>query len=920
METQDESGTDEKLRQELESERRRVAILDSMIEGVAVVDPRRRITFVNDAQAFLQGYDSPGELVGCDWQALYPSEELERIEGEILPRLGDGGSWSGTCRTLRSDGRRIEQHVSFRLVDGDSLICTCRDSAATRRAERALRHEQSRLRSVVSSAPIVLWALDADGVFTLAEGRETSAFGVLPGELVGKSVFVACADIPQIVDSVRCALLGDTVSHVTEFGGRIFASRFCPVKDAVGTVHGVIGVATDVSKGLLAQHTLRETIERLQSVISHMPVVLWSTDADGRFTLSEGKGLESLGLQPGEVVGRSVFELYADAPEVLDSVRRVLAGATFRETLDVAGRTYETLYSPLRAGDGAIAGVNGISIDITERRKAELALQESEEKYRAIFDAAAVSMWEHDIGRLLRTLDALRANGVVDLRPWLDAHPEFLAEAVRQVEVLDVNTETLRMFAAADKAEILRSADRILGAESLGVVREALIALHDGRESFEGETVYHDLRGRRAEAIVKVVFPRRGTRSPRMLVNVVDITQRVRAEEQRRNLERQVLHAQKLESLGVLAGGIAHDFNNILTGILGNAELALFDLSPESATRERMQNIISASSRAAELCRQMLAYSGKGKFQIRPLNVNRVVREMTSLLEASISKVTTLRFDLDTNLPLIDADPAQIRQVAMNLITNASESFEERSGTVTVATGSLECDQAYLRATYMDDELPAGQYVYLDVCDTGPGMDRKTRAAMFDPFFTTKFTGRGLGLAATLGIVRGHRGAIAIDSEPGRGTRVRVLFPESDGREPLPEKTSAPARSSIDSRVVLIVDDEASVRDVGRRTLERAGYEVLTAADGLEGVEVFRKHQERISVVVLDLTMPRLGGEEALRRLWEIRDDVRVILTSGYNEAEATQPFTDRSPSGFIQKPFSASGLLAKLDEILEAP
>lgn len=396
-----------------------------------------------------------------------------------------------------------------------------------------------------------------------------------------------------------------------------------------------------------------------------------------------------------------------------------------------------------------------------------------------------------------------------------------------------------------------------------------------------------------------------------------DISERKRLEEERRNLESQLQHAQKLESLGILAGGIAHDFNNLLLAILGNAGLAQMELSPSSPAQPHLADIEQAAQRAADLCRQLLAYSGKGKFVIQPLDVNQLAQEMTHLLEVSISKKAVLKFRLQPGIPAIMADATQVRQVFMNLVTNASDAIGEKSGIITITSGVMDCDMAYLREAYMDSNLAEGRYVYFEVADSGCGMDRETKSRIFDPFFTTKFTGRGLGMAAVLGIIRGHQGAIKIYSEVGRGTTFKVLFPAIE--EPA-SGYSAPSTLQIDWRgegVVLVVDDEEAIRVLARKTLERSGFEVLLAPDGREALEVYRARMDDIRVVLLDVTMPHMDGQETFRELRRIRQDVIVILSSGYNEKEATEQFAGKGLAGFIQKPYRPHELITLMRDVL---
>jgi PAS domain S-box-containing protein len=383
---------------------------------------------------------------------------------------------------------------------------------------------------------------------------------------------------------------------------------------------------------------------------------------------------------------------------------------------------------------------------------------------------------------------------------------------------------------------------------------------------------------------------------------VRDLRERKQSEDQRLNLEQQLLHAQKLESLGVLAGGIAHDFNNILTSIIGSADLALLQLNPESPVKEHLLRIEHSSARAADLARQMLAYSGKGQFLIEDIDVNRLVEEMVHMLEVSISKKALLRLDLHHPLPSVKGDATQLRQVLMNLVINASEALGDTGGVIALRTGRLVCSAAYRKEAALKEPLAEGTYVYFEVLDTGCGMDKETLGRIFDPFFTTKFTGRGLGMAATLGIVRGHKGAIKIYSEPGKGTTFKVLLPAGAA---LPEvgEPAVQTETWLAKGTLLLVDDEASVRAVGSDMLRALGFQVLTAGDGLEALDCYREHPE-ILAVLLDLTMPRMDGKQTFQELRRLNPAVQVILSSGFSASEVSQKFAGNDLVGFVQKPY----------------
>ncbi len=398
-----------------------------------------------------------------------------------------------------------------------------------------------------------------------------------------------------------------------------------------------------------------------------------------------------------------------------------------------------------------------------------------------------------------------------------------------------------------------------------------------------------------------------------------EVAERERAEQRRLKLERNVQQAQKMESLGVLAGGIGHDFNNLLLGVVSHADRALHEIPLGSPARADISAILESAERAADLTQQMLAYSGQGRFDVEALDLNQLVAGMARLLEVSISKNVLIEYRLAKSLPAVKADPTQLRQVVLNLITNAREAIGERSGVITLVTDVRDCSREDFTGAAPEENLPPGRYLVLEVIDTGCGMDDNTRGCMFDPFFTSKFTGRGLGLATVLGIVRGHRGAMKIVSEPGKGTTFEILLPalvetliSNDAED---TKTVGRWRGT---GTVLLVDDEEPILRMGSRFLKQAGFDVLTAADGHAALETFERRADDIICVVLDLSMPRMGGEECLEGLRRIRNDIAVILSSGHSDQDLMQRLAGRAFDGFVQKPYVGSELIAELKAILD--
>ena len=393
-----------------------------------------------------------------------------------------------------------------------------------------------------------------------------------------------------------------------------------------------------------------------------------------------------------------------------------------------------------------------------------------------------------------------------------------------------------------------------------------------------------------------------------------EIAERERLDAERRDVKARIRHSQKLESLGVLAGAVAHDYNNFLTGILGNAGMVLRKLPADSGCRSMVEEIEKAAQHAAALSNQMLAYTGRTATVSLAFDLRSLIEEMAPLLRISVSKKAALRLELADHLPSVEGDPSQIRQVIMNLTTNASDALGSGTGYISLAAGILEADRAYLADVDAGADLPEGPYVYLEVSDTGCGIDQVNQADLYNPTFTTKGPGRGLGLAVVQGIVRDHGGGIKLDTVPGRGTTFKILLTASDqafvrqAAEPVGEERWE-ARGTI-----LVVDDEEIVREVASNILEDCGYDVLIAEDGRKALEVFSRHAEDIVAVLLDLTMPELDGAETFLKLRRMRPDIRVVLSSGFdNNDSMIDRFMNEEAVSFLQKPYRPVQLVERI-------
>ncbi len=750
--------------------------------------------------------------------------------------------------------------------------------------DQALAH----FAAIVESSEDAIVSKTLEGVILSWNAGAQRLYGYTASEAIGQRMTLV---LPDDRAGEEAAILerigkGESVEHFETVRRRKngdlidISLSISPIRDADDRIIGASHVARNIS----ARMRVDEESHRLAAVVQSSDDAIISKTLDGKI-LSWNAGAERIyGYSPAEVIGKSMtLVLPEDRSDeeslILGQIRRgekVQHLETVRRRKNGEQIDVSIAISPVYDAAGRIIGASHVARDITERRKLEFQLHQMA-SIVADADDAIVS----------KTLDGV---------------------------ILTWNA----------------SAERIYGytqAEAIG--NPMTMLLPEGRPNEENEILERIRRGERVEHFETV----RKTKSGKLIDvsltispihdksgKIVGASHVARDVSERKQLEEQLRHTQKLESLGLLAGGVAHDFNNLLTGILGNASLALEGLSPNHPVRAQLSDVISASERAAHLTRQLLAYAGKGRFVIDLLDLSSLVREISTLVQASIPKNVNLQLELQDDLPPVEGDSGQIQQVIMNLVINGAEAIgSKENGAVFVTTGLQHVDEHYRLNTFGGlPELSSGEYISLDVHDTGSGMDAATMTRIFDPFFTTKFTGRGLGLAAVQGIMRGHKGAMKVYSEPGKGSTFKVLFPASQ-QKAAPKKITAltPRRAN---EVILVIDDEEIIRRTAKSMLERSGYVVVLAEDGKEGVELFQVLADKLSLVLLDMTMPSMSGEEALSRMKAIRPDVKVILSSGFNEVEAVRRFTGKGLAGFLQKPYSSAALREKIAAVLQRP
>jgi two-component system cell cycle sensor histidine kinase/response regulator CckA len=691
-----------------------------------------------------------------------------------------GGSGSAREEAARRAARvaalEAELRALLREADGASAPGT-RPPALADLAPgslTALEQDAAKFRTLFEMVGDAIFLM-TDQVFLDCNARTLAIFGCERHEIIGRSPVEFSPerqpDGRLSADKARekiAQALGGTPQlfewQHTRLDGTLFDAEVSLSRVTLDGVPRLLAIVRDVTDRRRVEQALRLSEARLRTVLANLPIIVFTLDPAGIFTLSEGRGLDALGLQPGEVVGRSAFELYRDHPQVCESLTRALAGEAHAAVLPVGPLLFQVAYNPIVDDKGRVTSVIGAAMDITDRQKAEAA---------------------------------------------------------------------------------------------------------------------------------------------------------------RLEMERRLLHAQKLESIGLLAGGIAHDFNNLLLAVLGNLELALDDLPVGSPVRTSVEHALAAARRGSDLTRQMLAYSGRGHFVIDDIDLNRLVEENAHMLRAATARQVTLDLRLDPAVPPVRADAGQVQQVIMNLITNASEAIGDAPGVVTVSTGAMYCDAEYLDRSRLAERPPPGLFAWVEVSDTGCGMDAETMARLFDPFFSTKFAGRGLGMSAVQGIVQGHGGAILVTSEPGRGTTIRVLFPASAagprpsavGTETLPPGQAA--GQSDTGALVLVVDDEEPVRRLTAAMVARLGYRVLAASSGAEAAALMRERGREVACVLLDLTMPDMDGVATFEVIRRVAPAAKVVLCSGYSTPPIVPDLTSRGLAVFLQKPYGLAALRDTLEKVL---
>ncbi len=908
------------------------AIFDSTSDRIFAIDTNYQLTAFNKSfaiavkhiynEALFIGMNMIPDHVAPIWKPLYD----RALAGETFMEEMDFPMPSQEVLHI------VLTLTPIRNKDGEVIGCTIydKDISAIKAAEKTVREQHRYLRQIVDQIPAYVFARNSAGEYTMVNQAILDALGLDREEIIGKRD-INLLPVPQEADSYKLddeKIFDNSQPHLLERqkftgpdGQTIWVQiAKTPIFGEEGNVREVLGLATDITRLVDSEQALKRSQKRLNLALSSANMGVFTWDIKNRRVYWDEQLHRIHGISEDEFGG--TYEDFMrtvhpdDIPLIQTTINDCMAEQKpftleYRQVKPHGEMQYTRVFgSTIFDEDGNPLVMTGVCADITKAKQAEAAIRASEERYRMIFDSALVAICEIDITEITSWLERIRKMKISDIHSYLFKKPSLAWVILQKHRLLDVNNQVLELLGATKVEDLQNRCSHMFTEASLPHLIQGLTHIYEGESTFQYETVLQSLQGIRIDAIVQGKIVSENNKPRRLYLSITDISEWRRAESERHSLEQQVLHVQKLESLGVLAGGIAHDFNNLLTAILGNSELLEYDLVEGDAYHESVKTITRCSLQAAELCKQMLAYAGKHSFTMEPVQLNAIIQEMPVLLSTAISRDIDIIYELDNKLPAVMADPIQLRQVALNLLMNAAEAIDHNKGSITLKTATIEASEDSHHNLIEGQPLPRGRYSFIEVTDNGGGMENTIVRKIFDPFFSTKFAGRGLGLATVLGIVRSHNGGIYLESEAGEGTSVRVYFPALD-KAILPHPgIDLDTKNWRGSGLVLVADDEEFVRDMTRRILERSGFSVITARDGQEALELFHEHEEEIKLVLLDVMMPRMKGDEVLQKIREAPSEIPVILFSGYSAKTLIDSMRQYRGVFFLEKPFQRNSLL----------
>ena len=899
-----EIGERKKIEEALrESEEKFRSVVQTTLEGVCVVQDAI-FKFVNRSIAMFMGC-TEDEMISRPFTDFVHTDDSEAVYQRYSEQL------AGQKQRLRFNFRVVDNAGNVKWLNGSTALISWEgkpavslfaiDISRRKRVEEALKESEKRYRELVETANDIIYLTDAHGHFLVFNAVGLKITGYSQEEIVHKhyldlihpdykeqvAKFYGVQFVKRIPDTYY------EVPIITHEGKTVWIGQNVQLVMEGDAVVGFQAICRDVTDRKRAEEELRESEERLELALRGADLGSWDWNLKTGCAVWDERASWMLGYLPGEVQTNLRTWKSLVHPEDWPRVSAVLNGhlegrVSFIELeyrLRCKSGEWKWILSRGKIvacdTDGTPLRITGTSLDISERKQMEQALRESEERYRAIFNNVAIGINLTD-----RDARLLQVNS-------------------RSASMLGYTQEELKALTAFD---ITHPEDLELSMANFSSLVEGKVDSYSMQKRYvrkDGEVIWADVH-------VSAIHNQRGEFVANLGV-IVDITDRKRAEQETERMRAQLLQAQKMEAIGTLTGGIAHEFNNLLTIVSGYAELLLAEKNESDPEHSDLQRIVHASQRGAELVRSLLAFSRKSEMNFAPVNLNREVEHVKKLLDRTLPKMIEIELNLCEGLKTVEADSGQIRQLLMNLALNARDAMPE-GGKLSIGTNNL--GEGHLTAPA--GAMP-GDYVQLTVSDTGIGMDGETLDRIFEPFYTTQGLAykTGLGLAVVHGIIEQHGGYVKCDSKPEQGTTFQIYLPAAQPRKA--DAVSLKAQPLGGTETVLIVDDEEYVRDLASRFLERAGYRVITAEDALMALGSYNKKRSDISLVILDLIMPKMGGKQCLEELLKIDPRLKVLIASGYSDTYNREELVRAGARGFVEKPFRMTELLQALRDVLDA-
>ena len=886
----EQKKAEEALRQ---SEGRYRLLAENSFDVIFMTDENLVISFVSPSMERLLGY-TPEEMFALKLEDYIDPETLGPVIEQIQKRLesekrgiGDNESRSWILKYIRKDGGRIWGELITTPIRNErgkfkGLVGVIREVTDRVEAETALRESEERYRRLFETSGILVSVYDVKGNCLMMNEKTAEWFGGLPEHFVGKNfkeLHEAAGGeyedrILKVIESGEIMTYEDLVEFPND--NRWLLSSLHPVRDSQGRTYAAQIMSQDITDRKQAEEDLRESENKMRSIFRAAPIGIGLT-ANRVFMELNDRFYEMTGYSSDELIGKNTRIIYPTDEEYEYVDREKYRQITEKQTDTVEtriqrrdGRIINVVMSstPLDPSDLS-TGVTFTALDITERKRADEALRESEERYRLLFEKSPLGIMHFN------------PEGVI-----VDCNDNF-------ANIVGVSRQEMIGF-------------DMLSALLEGPARESVRdTLEFGSGKFEGQ--YRTVAGDK-NVHIKAIHQRITDRNGAVIggISVVeDVSEKV-------HLESKLRQAQKMEAVGTLAGGVAHDFNNLLQAINGFTEILILEKTEKAPEYQGLKAIQNAGQRAAELVKQLLLFSRKVETERQPVNLNREIEQAQKMLAHTIPKMVEIETRLSNNIWTINADPVQIEQILLNLGTNAADAMPE-GGTLSINTENVSLDEEYA-----PNHLAAepGKYVLLKFSDTGQGMDQETLEHIFEPFYTTKEVGHGtgLGLASVYGIVKGHGGYITCDSEVGKGTTFNLYLPAMGIKEFTIEKEPVvPQPAPGGNETVLVVDDEEWIRDFASLALKQFGYNSLTAASGEEALDIYRSRQEEIDLVILDIGMPGMGGYKCLQELLLINPTLNILIASGYSIDGQVKKIIENGAAGFMGKPYRLNELLAKV-------